>query len=237
MNCHFSTPFHLLPLMQFSPFVIKEDALQDPLSYQHLSPVSSFHKMCCGANFKRKLFSLWLTEFSILCYYKTTRHSYILKNYGNARPTHQKLFCIHSGAHSPSDAQFLFFFNRENFIIKNSVSFLSFRIFFLNQQTCFASRDKGNILGLKHQYTMDGSKSYLVLLTWYLFFMIQGLVSSFWNTEVFFLPLRMEKTFLSNTAVLREKQESWKHHKKIITEYKQNKNCDKLCIFFREETS
>lgn len=109
---------------------------------------------------------------------------------------------------------FYFFFNRENFIIKNSVSFLSFRIFFLNQQTRFASRDKGNILGLKHQYTMDGSKSYLVLLTWYLFFMIQGLVSSFWNTEVFFLPLRMEKTFLSNTAVLREKQESWKHHKK-----------------------
>lgn len=84
----------------------------------------------------------------------------------------------------PSDAHlffsFSFFFLTENFMKKNNANFVSFRIIFLKQQTCFAFRDNGNILGLKHQYTMDGSKSYLVLLIWYLFFMIQqGLVLSF----------------------------------------------------------
>lgn len=60
-----------------------------------------------------------------------------------------------------------------------------------------------------HQYTMNGSKSYLVLLTWYLFFMIeQELVLSFGNTEVFVLPPQTEKTFLSHIAVVRDKQES-----------------------------
>lgn len=101
---------------------------------------------------------------------------------------------------------FSLFFLTENFTIKNITNFVYFRTLFLKQQTCFAFREKGRILGLKHQYTMDGSKSYLVLLTWYLFFMIQqGLVLSFWNTEVFVLPLKMEKTFLSNVAGLRHK--------------------------------
>lgn len=44
----------------------------------------------------------------------------------------------------------------------------------------------------------------------------------------------MEKTFLSNIAVLRDKEESCTSQK-TITEYKQNENCDKLCISFLEK--
>lgn len=207
MKCHFSTPSHFLPLTQFCPLVIKRDDLQDPLSYQHLSPVPSFHKCVEVQISKESSFhcGLLISQFSV-----KTRQPDI--------PTYWNIWEMQDQSiRSCSEfileltvllmlISFFSFFLTENFTIKNIANFVYFRTLFLKQQTCFAFREKGRILGLKHQYTMDGSKSYLVLLTWYLFFMIQqGLVLSFWNTEVFVLPLKMEKTFLSNVAGLRHK--------------------------------
>lgn len=112
------------------------------------------HAVRC--KFQKKLFSWWLADGFLDSVISNKRQPDISPHCKIKQTQGQ---CIRSRSSFMLELACLlvlafFFLNRE-LHIKNYANFVSFGIWFLKQQTCFVFRDKR---GLKHLYTMDGSK-------------------------------------------------------------------------------